>query len=127
MNAASEGGSPLHLAVSETEPGVVTIEAAGELDMSTCTALETECDRVLRRGPDRLLLDLVGIGFCGVTGIAALDRLRERCRAEGADLAVKPSATLRRALDLAAVAPLFRLTGPWARGDRTFGRQAAQG
>ena len=112
--------APLMPATSEFAPGVVVITAAGEIDMTTRPVLEREFAEALSRRPERLVLDFVGIGFCGVTGVALLAQLRDDCADAGVELELKPSRTLRRALDTAGVAPLFRLTGPWA------GRETAE-
>ncbi|MEV6872486.1 STAS domain-containing protein [Amycolatopsis sp. NPDC051128] len=96
---------------TEPQPGTARVTVAGEIDMSTCPRLEEEFVRAVEAAPHRLVVDLIGVGFCGVTGVAALGRLRARCADAGIDLVLKPSRVVRRALDLAAVAPLFRLEG----------------
>lgn len=77
--------------------------------MATCPRLDAELDRAVASAPRRLVVDLLGVGFCGVTGVASLGRLRARCGDAGIDLALKPSGVVRRALDRAAIAPLFRM------------------
>ena len=103
--------SALLLTVTTTEPrpGTRRVTVTGELDMTTCPRLDAELDRAVAEAPHRLVLDLLGVGFCGVTGVAALARLRRHCAEAGIDLVIKPSRVVRRALDLTAVGPLFRL------------------
>lgn len=96
---------------AEPRPGTLRVTVTGEIDMATRPRLEEELDRAVAAGPERLVVDLLGVGFCGVTGVAALGRLRARCADAGIDLVLKPSGVVRRALDLAAVGPLFRLEG----------------
>jgi anti-sigma B factor antagonist len=107
------GLSALLLTVRTTEPrpGTRRVTVTGDLDMTTRPRLDAELDRIVAQAPHRLVLDLLGVGFCGVTGVAALGRLRNHCADAGIDLVIKPSPIVRRALDLAAVGPLFRLEG----------------
>src|SRR5436305_4099980 len=93
--------STLLLTVTTTEPrpGTRRVTVTGDLDMTTCPRLDAELDRVVAAAPRRLVLDLLGVGFCGVTGVAALGRLRNHCTEAGIDLVVKPSRVVRRALD----------------------------
>jgi anti-anti-sigma factor len=114
---SDSGGVPtmlLTLATSEAVPGVVTVEAAGELDLATRPLFDSECARALAAGPQRLALDLRGVGFCGACALAALAELRERCDDNAVQLEICPSRIVRRALDIVAATPSFRLTGPWS-------------
>jgi anti-anti-sigma factor len=95
----------------QARPGTLRVTIAGEIDMATRPRLDEELDRAVAAAPERLVVDLLGVGFCGVTGVASLARLRARCADAGVELVLKPSRVVRRALDLAAVAPLFRLDG----------------
>ncbi|OXM69173.1 STAS domain-containing protein [Amycolatopsis vastitatis] len=95
----------------QARPGTLRVTIAGEIDMATRPRLDEELDRAVAAAPDRLVVDLLGVGFCGVTGVASLGRLRARCADAGVELVLKPSRVVRRALDLAAVAPLFGLDG----------------
>ncbi|WP_103354170.1 STAS domain-containing protein [Amycolatopsis sp. CA-128772] len=96
---------------AEPRPGTLRVTVTGEIDMATCPRLDAELERAVAAAPERLVVDLVGVGFCGVTGVASLGRLRTRCREAGIDLALKPSWVVTRALDNAAIAPLFRVEG----------------
>ncbi|MEV4053226.1 STAS domain-containing protein [Amycolatopsis sp. NPDC049688] len=99
----------LTAATAEPRPGTLRVTVTGEIDMATCPRLDAELDRAVAAAPERLVVDLLGVGFCGVTGVASLGRLRTRCAETGIDLVLKPSRVVRRALDNAAIAPLFRL------------------
>ncbi|WP_410565416.1 STAS domain-containing protein [Amycolatopsis sp. cmx-4-61] len=94
---------------AEPRPGTLRVTVTGEIDMATRSRFDAELDRAVAAAPHRLVVDLLGVAFCGVTGMASLGRLRARCAEAGIDLVLKPSPVVRRALDLAAVAPLFGL------------------
>jgi anti-anti-sigma factor len=111
MSAHDLSALLLTATTTEPRPGTARVTVAGEIDMATRPRLEEAFDRAVEAAPHRLVADLVGVGFCGVTGVAALGRLRARCADAGIELVLKPSRVVRRALDLAAVAPLFRLEG----------------
>jgi anti-sigma B factor antagonist len=124
--ALDQPGLMLTASTSEPTPGTLRVTVTGEVDMSSRPALEAELDRAVADAPERLVADLTGVGFCGVTGMAALTRLRSRCADAGTELVVRPSSVVRRALDLAALSPLFRLAGPWAGPAAEAGRSAAR-
>ncbi|MGW4065717.1 STAS domain-containing protein [Amycolatopsis sp. NPDC004747] len=111
MSALDLSAMLLTATTAETGPGTLRVTVTGEIDMATRPRLDEELDRAVASAPRRLVVDLLGVGFCGVTGVASLGRLRSRCAEAGIDLAVKPSRVVRRALDHAAVAPLFRVAG----------------
>ena len=111
MSALDLSAMLLTATTAETRPGTLRVTIAGEIDMATRPRLDEELDRAVAAAPERLVVDLLGVGFCGVTGVASLGRLRARCADAGVELVLKPSRVVRRALDLAAVAPLFRLEG----------------
>jgi len=111
MSALDLSAMLLTATTAESGPGTLRVTVAGEIDMATRPRLDEELDRAVAAAPRRLVVDLLGVGFCGVTGVASLGRLRSRCSEAGIDLALKPSGVVRRALDLAAVAPLFRMEG----------------
>ncbi|SFW83688.1 STAS domain-containing protein [Amycolatopsis australiensis] len=103
--------SALLLTVTTAHPrrGTARVTVTGDLDMTTRPRLDAKLDEIVAELPERLELDLLGVGFCGVTGVAALGRLRAKCADAGIDLVLKPSRIVRRALDLAAVGPLFQV------------------
>lgn len=111
MSALDLSALLLTATTAEPRPGTLRVTIAGEIDMATRPRLDDELDRAVAAAPERLVVDLLGVGFCGVTGVASLGRLRARCADAGIELVLKPSGVVRRALDLAAVAPLFRLAG----------------
>jgi anti-sigma B factor antagonist len=123
--ALDQPGLMLAVATSEPVPGTLRVTVTGEIDMSTRPAFDAEFGRAVAGAPRRLVADLTGVAFCGVTGMAALTRLRSRCADAGTELVIRPSSVVRLALDLAALSPLFRLAGPWATPEAAAGRSAA--
>src|SRR2546423_7762614 len=111
MTARDLSALLLTVTTAATRPGATRVTVTGELDMTTRPRLDAEFGRAVAAAPHRLVVDLLGVGFCGVTGVAALGRLRAQCADAGIELVLKPSRVVRRALDLAAVGPLFRLEG----------------
>jgi anti-sigma B factor antagonist len=109
MSALDLSALLLTATTAEPRPGTLRVTVTGEIDMATRPRLDEELDRAVAAAPQRLVVDLLGVGFCGVTGMASLGRLRARCADAGIDLVLKPSVVVRRALNLAAVAPLFGL------------------
>ncbi len=109
MSAPDLSAMLLTATTAEPRPGTLRMTVAGEIDMATRRRLDEEFDRAVAAAPHRLVADLLGVAFCGVTGVASLGRLRARCADAGIDLVLKPSPVVRRALDIAAVAPLFGL------------------
>jgi anti-sigma B factor antagonist len=126
MPAPDPTGLMLTAATSAPAPGVLRVTVTGEVDMSTRPMLETQFERAVTGAPQRLVVDLTGVGFCGVTGMATFARLRARCADAGIELVVRPSSVVRRALDLAALSPLFRLEGPWASREVEAARAAGR-
>jgi anti-sigma B factor antagonist len=111
MTAPDLSGALLTVTTAEPQPGTKRVTVTGEIDMTTRPLLDAEVDEAVASVPSRLVIDLLGVGFCGVTGVTALGRVRALCNDAGIDLVLKPSRVVRRALDLAAVGPLFRLEG----------------
>ncbi|MGV9364852.1 STAS domain-containing protein [Amycolatopsis sp. NPDC003731] len=111
MSAPDLSAMLLTATTAEPRPGTLRVTVTGEIDMATRPRLDEELDRAVAAAPQRLVVDLLGVGFCGVTGVASLGRLRSRCAEQGIELALKCSVVVRRALDRAAIAPLFRMEG----------------
>jgi len=63
--------SPLQIDVS-LDGVAVTIIVAGELDITTATALRSRLLQIAAAHPERLVLDLSGLAFVDVAGARAL-------------------------------------------------------
>ena len=66
--------SPLEIDVS-ADGVVVTVIVAGELDITTATALTRHVWEIAAAHPARLMLDLSGLVFVDVAGARALDEM----------------------------------------------------
>jgi stage II sporulation protein AA (anti-sigma F factor antagonist) len=62
----------LRVWVSEPRPGVLVVAPAGEVDLSTVGLLRAASYRAVEAGPDRVVVDLSGLTFCGSTGLVVL-------------------------------------------------------
>lgn len=51
---------------------VVVVHVVGELDLLAAPMLVSVLDRALARIPRHLVVDLAGVGFCGVRGLSVL-------------------------------------------------------
>ncbi|HEV7975390.1 STAS domain-containing protein [Amycolatopsis sp.] len=122
MNTAKQTGPPslLRLATAEGVSGAITIDVVGEIDIATLPALDTQFGQALRRRElSQVVVDLSGVGFCGVAGLQAFVDLDQRCNALGVDLELKPSRIVRRALDVTGLCSRFRLIGRWGANSQT--------
>lgn len=74
----------LRIDVARAGAGVVHVAVAGELDGSTAPRLAAALDAELDADrPTVVALDLGGLSFCSVAGLAVLLRARERAAAAG--------------------------------------------
>jgi anti-sigma B factor antagonist len=79
----------IDLAVGHPRPGVVVIQAVGEIDMLTTPLLQAEVDRQLAGdGLDAVLIDLREVSFLASAGLAALVDAHRRTAERGVRLRV---------------------------------------
>jgi anti-sigma B factor antagonist len=102
---------PPQLTVAFTTPeiGVLVVRVSGELDLATAPDLDA---RVRREAAERcllhLIIDLSGLRFLGLQGIAVFERIRRRAVARHVRVSlVRLSASGARALDFAGVLSSF--------------------
>jgi anti-sigma B factor antagonist len=128
MPQSSSGGPAAFTAVAErpfaagivqNEPGVVTVTVSGELDLAARLRLERAVRQTLVARPWRLTIDLTGVTFCGAAGLQALLVLHEAAEEAGARMAVRPSAVVRRLLEITGLADAFPLVAPAPEGAAT--------
>lgn len=62
---------------------IVVLRLAGEVDLSTITALQATLAGNLARGPCHLVVDLAGLTFCSVQGAALLIEARHLAAGQG--------------------------------------------
>jgi anti-anti-sigma factor len=121
MPQSSSGGPAALTAVAErpfaagivqNQPGVVTVTVSGELDLATRPRLERAVRETLAARPWRLTIDLTDVTFCGSAGLQALLVLHEAAEEAGARMAVRPSAVVRRLLEITGLADAFPVVTP---------------
>ena len=62
---------------------IVVLRVAGEVDSEGIAVLDAALDDVLDRRPDHLIVDLTGLVFCSVQGLAAIARTARAATANG--------------------------------------------
>lgn len=72
--------------VEQPHPEVVTIAVFGELDMATGDLFARAIDNALARAPQRIIIDLSDVTFCGSTGLNLLTRARAMASHQGIKL-----------------------------------------
>ena len=86
-----------------SRPGLTIARLEGELDIATTPALRERLFGVLGPGVRLLVIDLSGVSFCDVSGLAVLIGTQRRARARGI--------TVRLAAPRPQMAKLLRITG----------------
>lgn len=90
-----------------------TIQASGEIDMSTVDVFADAAQEALQLSPLRLVVDLSGVGFLGVAGLRVLLWMQQQAEAAATDLVLlEPSPSVRYMMDVTGTAGQFRLLDP---------------
>ncbi|HYO61086.1 MAG TPA: STAS domain-containing protein [Actinomycetota bacterium] len=76
------------------------IRCSGELDVSTCKALQAALRKALLSKPAALELDCAGVTLLTAAGIKCLVEAEVACRSRSIDLEMKLSPEARKVLDL---------------------------
>jgi anti-anti-sigma factor len=84
-------------------PGLIIARLEGDLDIASTPALRERLLGVLSPGVRLLVIDLSGVSFCDVAGLAVLIGTQRRARARGV--------TVRLAAPRPQMARLLRITG----------------
>jgi anti-anti-sigma factor len=84
-------------------PGLIIARLGGDLDIASTPALRERLLGVLSPGVRLLVIDLSGVSFCDVAGLAVLIGTQRRARARGI--------TVRLAAPRPQMARLLRITG----------------
>jgi len=113
MAIDSEAGQAAPLVVAETARSAeaITVEVAGDIDISTSPRLRAELFELLADGPGTAVVDMTGVGFCDSSGLSVLVQLNRHCQELGIDLSFAPSKVLRRAIELTGLSPTLKTTG----------------
>ncbi|MFJ8913049.1 STAS domain-containing protein [Amycolatopsis sp. NPDC102389] len=111
MAIDSEAGQAAPLIVVETARSeeAITVEVAGDIDVSTSPRLRTELFDLLADGPRTAVIDMTGVGFCDSSGLSVLVQLNRHCQEAGIDLSFAPSKVVRRAIELTGLLPTLKM------------------
>ncbi|MEP6642222.1 MAG: STAS domain-containing protein [Gaiellales bacterium] len=82
--------------------GEVVLECWGEIDLSSSGALAAALETAVVEAGGRLVVDLMGVQFIDMTGVACLIRGKQRCAGLGAafEVVAPRSGPFRRIADL---------------------------
>ncbi|MER6664949.1 STAS domain-containing protein [Amycolatopsis japonica] len=113
MAIDSEAGqaAPLVVAEAARSDDAITIEVAGDIDISTSPRLRAELFELLAHGPGTAVIDMTSVGFCDSSGLSVLVQLNRHCQESGIDLSFAPSKVVRRAIELTGLLPTLKTTG----------------
>ena len=113
MAIDTEAGQAAPLVVVEAarSEAAITVEVAGDIDISTSSRLRTELFELLADAPGSAVIDMTGVGFCDSSGLSVLVQLNRHCEEAGIDLSFAPSKVLRRALELTGLLPTLKVAG----------------
>jgi len=106
--------SAAHVTFEVPVPGLLRARVRGELRPDAARELHWRVeDELLHRHPRRLVIELSGVRFLGLHGIAVLDRLRRGTGCRRLEVTLGDvSPTAERALRLAGVLDRFERAGP---------------
>jgi anti-sigma B factor antagonist len=89
-------------------PGHPVVGVSGELDFRKGVTLADHINLILDGRPNRLTLDLSGVGFCGSGSVSALVAVHQAAKQARTDLdLVNVPRNLERLLELSGVLGLF--------------------
>jgi anti-sigma B factor antagonist len=111
MTASAPPDGPVLLVDSRPDGAAGWVVAAdGEIDLATSPRLRAaQLDAIEEQ--DRVLVDLRAVVFMDSTGIATLLVAAEAARGRGTELAVDPSRTVRKVLELVGAEAVLHVRG----------------
>ncbi|HJQ43234.1 MAG TPA: STAS domain-containing protein [Jatrophihabitantaceae bacterium] len=89
------------------DDGEVVLHIAGEVDISSISALREAINRAIELAPRRLVLELSGLTFMDSSGIAVILTAAEQI---GAVELHNPTEIIRRLITLSGLADVLRMT-----------------
>ncbi|MFE6613502.1 STAS domain-containing protein [Amycolatopsis sp. NPDC057786] len=101
--------APLVVVPTARSEEAITVEVAGDIDISTSPRLRSELFELLADGPGAAVIDMTGVGFCDSSGLSVLVQLNRHCVEAGIDLSFAPSKVLRRAIELTGLLPTLKM------------------
>lgn len=97
------------------EPGIVVVDASGEIDATSAPELATAFEPIWTMTPSRVVLDLSRVTFLGTAGLTELLRVADR--ADSADVTLRLVGGTRcvdRAIEAAGFGPRLPLSPDFA-------------
>jgi len=87
--------------------GITILHLAGEIDMSSASALVDQFTAISEQRLDNVILDATNVSFIDSTGLHALTEGKRMIHEQGTRLFLVPSLQVRRVLELVFPEPLF--------------------
>jgi anti-sigma B factor antagonist len=100
---------PLEVRTETAEDGSRRICLGGAVDLPAGERLLAEFSAALTAQPPAIVVDMTEVGFCSSTGLEALVRLHQRGREAGVPVRIRPTAQLRRLIDLTGLTGILDL------------------
>ncbi|MDQ3578372.1 MAG: STAS domain-containing protein [Actinomycetota bacterium] len=99
----------LTLRTADPSPGLVVVEACGDIDMSTSPLLYNALITALGTAPTTLVVDLTNIDFFSSSGIAVLIHVRQECTRTSVHFHLIAPRSVQRVLELVGLLDMFVL------------------
>ncbi|MBB5852056.1 STAS domain-containing protein [Amycolatopsis umgeniensis] len=109
FNTETGQSAPLTVVEAARSDGAITVEVAGDVDISTSPRLLEETRALLEGAPRVVMVDMTGVGFCDSSGLSVLVQLNRFCEESGIDLSFAPSKVLRRAIELTGLLTTLKI------------------
>jgi anti-sigma B factor antagonist len=104
--AASHQASPLTIC-DQWDDDVATVTVHGEIDLSTVDAFAARLSEIARQNPQRLVIDLTGVGFLDSSGLHAFVRVRRELP-EGCPIILRrPQRQVREVFEVTGLSQVF--------------------
>jgi len=101
---------PISTVTATREGAIAVVRVVGEIDMSSVEPFDRTVRQELAARPRGLVLDLLGVGFWGSSGIRTLVEARTRAESERIQIRlVATSPIVLRPLEICGLFPLFQV------------------
>ncbi len=91
----------------EWDGGVAIVTVHGEIDMTTAGTLRDRLGSIVAKCPDRLIIDLAGVGFLDSTAVHTLAQARRALPDECPVVLRSPQSQAQRVFELTRMDSLF--------------------
>jgi anti-anti-sigma factor len=86
------------------------ISPDGRMDADSASLFETECDRAISQGADRIIVDLARLTYVSSMGLRSFLRVAKASKAKSGGLAlVHLSGFVKQVFDITQLTPLFQV------------------